>query len=49
MSPTRRHEGFMKGEALRLLSKNSSQTAFEENISNFAAGLKIEVTQQQQK
>ena len=30
----------MKGEALRLLSKNSSQTAFEENISNFAARLK---------
>ena len=33
-------KGFMKGEALRLLSKNSSQTAFEENISNFVAGLK---------
>ena len=33
-------KGFMKGEALRLLSKNSSQTAFEENISNFATGLK---------
>ena len=30
----------MKGEALRLLSENSSQTAFEVNISNFAAGLK---------
>ena len=43
-------KGFMKGETLRLLSKNSSQTAFEENISNFAARLKnrIEVTQQQQ-
>ena len=32
--------GFMKGEALRLLSTNSSQTAFEENISNFAVRLK---------
>ena len=31
---------FMKGDALRLLSKNSSQTAFEENMSNFAARLK---------
>ena len=30
----------MKGEALRLLRKNSSQTAFEENISNFVARLK---------
>ena len=30
----------MKGEALRLLRKNSSQTAFEENIGNFAARLK---------
>ena len=33
-------KGFMKEEALRLLSKNSSQTTFEENISNFAARLK---------
>ena len=36
-------KGFMKGEALRLLRKDSSQTAFEENISNFAARLKNRV------
>ena len=29
-------KGFIKGEALRLLRTNSSQTTFEENIRNFA-------------
>ena len=33
-------KGFIKGEALRLLRTNSSQTTFEENIINFAAHLK---------
>ena len=33
-------KGFIKGEALRLLRTNSSQTTFEENIRNFAARLK---------
>ena len=28
-------KGFVKGEALRILRKNSSKTTFEENISNF--------------
>ena len=28
-------KGFIKGEALRLLRTNSSQTSFEENMSNF--------------
>ena len=32
-------KGFIKGEALRLLRTNSSQTTFEENISNFATRL----------
>ena len=33
-------KGFIKGQALRLLRTNSSQTTFEENIRNFAAHLK---------
>ena len=33
-------KGFIKGEALRLLRTNSSQTTFEENIRNFATRLK---------
>ena len=32
-------KGFIKGEALRLLRRNSSQTTFEENIRNFAKHL----------
>ena len=32
-------KGFIKGEALRLLRTNSSQTTFEENIRNFATRL----------
>ena len=42
-------KGFMKGEALRLLSKNSSsKTAFEETLAILPQALRIEVTQQQQ-
>ena len=33
-------KGFIKGEALRLLRTNSSQTIFEENIRNFSTRLK---------
>ena len=33
-------KGFIRGEALRLLRTNSSQTTSEENITNFAARLR---------
>jgi len=43
MSPTRIHQrihqGFIKGEALRLLRTNSSKTAFEGKIKHFKSHL----------
>ena len=33
-------KGFIKGEALRLLRTNSSETTFEENMKNFSTRLK---------
>ena len=33
-------KGFIKGEALRFLRTNSSEITFEENMRNFATGLK---------
>ena len=33
-------KGFIKGEALRLLRTNSSETTFEENMKNFSTCLK---------
>ena len=34
-------KGFIKGEALRLLRTNSSETKFEENICNFKSNLRV--------
>ena len=34
-------KGFIKGEALRLLRTNSSETRFEENLCNFKSNLRI--------
>jgi len=39
LSPTRSKEGFIKGEALRLLITDSSKTAFEEKIKHFQSYL----------
>ena len=33
--------GFIKGEALRLLRTNSTETKFEENICNFKSHLRV--------
>ena len=35
-------KGFIKGEALRLLRINSSETKFEENIRNFKSNLRVQ-------
>ena len=34
-------KGFLKGEALRLLRTNSSETRFEESICNFKSNLRV--------
>jgi len=40
LPPSRRQEGFIKGEALRLLRTNSSKPTFEENITQFKRRLR---------